>query len=56
MRHLCQILCLRHVRISREVGHGEGGWELERGIPTREKLVELGLADIAEDLEKAGIL
>ena len=31
------------------------GWDKETGIPTREKLVELGLEDVAEEvLEKAG--
>jgi hypothetical protein len=28
---------------------------LDRGIPTKEKLIELGLIDIAEDLEKKGL-
>jgi len=31
------------------------GWNLETGIPEKEKLLELGLADIVEDLEKRGI-
>ena len=34
----------------------ERGWDIEKGIPTREKLKELDLADIAEDLVKRGIL
>jgi aldehyde:ferredoxin oxidoreductase len=33
----------------------ERGWQVETGIPTREKLVEVGLADIAADLEKKGV-
>ena len=33
----------------------ERGWN-ENGIPTKEKLKELGLADAAEKLEKLGIL
>ena len=28
------------------------GWDVETGIPTRETLHELGLDDIAEDLQK----
>ena len=32
--------------------YDESGWEVERGIPTKDKLIELGLADIAEELEK----
>ena len=31
------------------------GWDLETGIPTRSRLIELGLGDIADDLEKHGI-
>ena len=30
-------------------------WDVKTGIPTRARLVELGLEDIAEDLEKHGI-
>lgn len=36
--------------------YDERGWEVERGIPTKKKLTELGLADIAEDLDKSGTL
>ncbi len=32
------------------------GWNVERGIPTRERLAELGLDDVAADLEKRGKL
>lgn len=32
------------------------GWQLDTGIPTREKLAELGLEKIAEDLHSRGIL
>jgi len=36
--------------------YDERGWEVERGIPTKDKLVQLGLADVAQDLEKYGIV
>jgi hypothetical protein len=29
----------------------ERGWEVERGIPTREKLISLALENAAEDIE-----
>jgi len=32
------------------------GWSVEKGIPTREKLIALGLEEIAEQLEKTKIL
>ena len=32
------------------------GWDPATGLPTRAKLVELGLADIADDLHAAGRL
>lgn len=32
------------------------GWDVGKGIPTKEKLIELGLKDIAERLEKGGII
>lgn len=32
------------------------GWDIKTGVPTRKKLVEDGLEDIAEDLEKEGFL
>jgi len=35
--------------------YDERGWEVERGIPTREKLISLGLENAAEDLEKLKI-
>lgn len=35
--------------------YDERGWELDRGVPTKEKLKELGLEDCAEDLEKMGL-
>jgi hypothetical protein len=34
----------------------ERSWDIEKGIPTKEKLTELGMADIAADLEKQGSL
>jgi len=35
--------------------YDERGWEVESGIPTREKLMDLGLSDIVRDFEKQGI-
>lgn len=32
--------------------YDECGWEIERGIPTKAKLIELELEDVVEDLEK----
>ena len=32
------------------------GWDLKTGLPTREKLVELGLEDVADELERLGKL
>jgi aldehyde:ferredoxin oxidoreductase len=32
--------------------YDERGWDIQNGIPTREKLVELGLEDFAEVLPK----
>ena len=32
------------------------GWDLETGKPTYEKLVSLGLEDIAEDLLRRGLI
>lgn len=34
----------------------ERGWDVKKGIPTKGKLVELGLEDVAEDLERRGFL
>ncbi|PIU55646.1 MAG: hypothetical protein COS88_04020, partial [Chloroflexi bacterium CG07_land_8_20_14_0_80_51_10] len=34
----------------------ERGWDVEKGIPTKELLTNLGMADIAEDLAKQGRL
>jgi len=36
--------------------YDERGWDLKRGIPTKGKLVQLGLPDVAADLEKRGVL
>jgi aldehyde:ferredoxin oxidoreductase len=36
--------------------YDERGWDIEKGIPTREKLEELGLKDVADDLEEGGYL
>jgi len=33
----------------------ERGWDPKSGIPTKEKLVSLGLKDVAADLEARGI-
>ncbi len=35
--------------------YSERGWDVQRGIPTKEKLTDLGLAELIPDLEKAGI-
>jgi aldehyde:ferredoxin oxidoreductase len=32
------------------------GWDLERGRPTRPKLRQLGLEDVAQELDQAGLL
>lgn len=32
------------------------GWDVKTGIPTREKLIEIGLEDMAEMLEKEGVI
>lgn len=34
----------------------ERGWDIEKGIPTREKLISLGLINVVNDFEKSGIL
>jgi aldehyde:ferredoxin oxidoreductase len=34
----------------------ERGWDIKTGIPTREKLEELDLGDVAEDLHKQGFI
>ncbi|MBS7648741.1 aldehyde ferredoxin oxidoreductase, partial [Candidatus Bathyarchaeota archaeon] len=36
--------------------YGIRGWDIKTGIPTRKKLEELGLKDVAEELEKYGKL
>ena len=36
--------------------YDERGWDIERGIPTAEKLNELSMEDIAADLKKRGII
>jgi len=36
--------------------YDERGWDIEKGIPTKEKLVELGLDDVAQDLSQRGLL
>jgi aldehyde:ferredoxin oxidoreductase len=36
--------------------YGLRGWDIKRGMPGREKLLALGLEDIAEDLSKLGKL
>jgi aldehyde:ferredoxin oxidoreductase len=36
--------------------YDESGWDIRLGIPTKKRLTELGLGDIAEDLEKSGFL
>ena len=34
--------------------YAERGWNVEKGIPTRENLEEIGLADLAQDLVDRG--
>jgi aldehyde:ferredoxin oxidoreductase len=34
----------------------ERGWDIEKGVPTKQKLTELGLTDIAADLQRLGYL
>ncbi|MFC1982514.1 aldehyde ferredoxin oxidoreductase family protein [Chloroflexota bacterium] len=34
----------------------ERGWDVEKGIPTKKKLTELGLEDVAKELEERGLL
>jgi aldehyde:ferredoxin oxidoreductase len=36
--------------------YDERGWDIESGIPSRWKLEELGMEDVADDLESMGIL
>ena len=36
--------------------YDERGWDIKRGIPTKGKLVQMGLPDVAADLEKRGML
>ena len=36
--------------------YDERGWDIEKGIPTRGKLEELDLKDVADDLEAGGYL
>jgi len=50
------------VKISLEIAdkflddyYEERGWDVERGIPTREKLLELGLKDAAKEIARAGL-
>jgi aldehyde:ferredoxin oxidoreductase len=34
----------------------ERGWDVAKGIPTKEKLIDLGMADIARNLEEMGYI
>ena len=36
--------------------YDERGWDVEKGIPTKKKLMELGLEDVAEELGERGLL
>lgn len=36
--------------------YDERGWDIAKGIPTKDKLTKLGLGDVAQDLEKRGLL
>ena len=35
--------------------YDERGWDIRTGIPTRDKLIELGLDYVIKDAEKMGI-
>ena len=35
--------------------YDEHGWEIRRGIPSKEKLINLGLAEVVNDFKKSGI-
>jgi aldehyde:ferredoxin oxidoreductase len=36
--------------------YDERGWDIKLGIPTKKKLIEVGLEDIADDMGKKGYL
>jgi aldehyde:ferredoxin oxidoreductase len=36
--------------------YDERGWDIEKGIPTKQKLEDLDLTDVAKDLEKRGFI
>jgi aldehyde:ferredoxin oxidoreductase len=36
--------------------YDELGWDIKLGIPTKERIIEVGMKDIAEDMDKAGYL
>jgi aldehyde:ferredoxin oxidoreductase len=36
--------------------YADRGWDVKKGIPTKEKLIEVGLEDIAERLQKDGVI
>jgi aldehyde:ferredoxin oxidoreductase len=36
--------------------YDELGWDVKLGIPTKKRIIEVGLGDIAEDMEKSGYL
>lgn len=36
--------------------YADRGWDVKKGVPTKEKLIELGLEDIAERLEKDSVI
>ena len=36
--------------------YDERGWDIEKGIPTKQKLEDLDLKDVATDLEKRGLI
>jgi aldehyde:ferredoxin oxidoreductase len=36
--------------------YDERGWDVKKGIPTRQKFIDLGLGSVAADLERLGLL
>lgn len=46
-------LSLRDIEKLLDDYYEERGWDIQRGIPTKEKLISLGLKDIAADFEKS---
>ena len=54
--HKGRILDEKQVEKAKGEYYAVSGWDVETGLPTRKKLEELGLKDVANDLEKLGKL